>query len=428
VSAGTETQHGGRPRAGGGATGGRQETLRRHGLVSLLGLMTILSYGSTYYLLTVLGPEIAADTGWSLPLVVSGLSLGLLVSGIVAPWIGRRIEAHGGRAVLPAGCLATGGGLALLGVADRLWVYALAWIVLGVGMAGTFYDAAFASLGRQYGLRARAMITLLTLFGGFASTICWPLSAALMEALDWRGACFVYAAILATFAVAIRACMPPPPARRLDSSAPSELAAAPSGGQSRRGRLLLLVVLGFIFALSASITAVVSVHLVPLLGARGVGLAAAIAFGALIGPSQVAARVIEYVLGRRFHPLWTLIASTILMALGLGLLALGWSWVALTLVLYASGVGLKSIASGTVPLALIGPEGYATAMGRLAMPSLTMQALAPVGAAELLSTETAGVEALLWALAGAALLNLLLAAVLIVRLRLGKRVAPRASR
>lgn len=416
MAVGSEAEGEGFPPAGSGTAGQRGEALRRHGLVSLLGLMTILSYGSIYYLLTVLGPAIAAEMGWSLPLVVSGLSLGLLVSGLVAPWVGRRIEAFGGRAVLPLGCLVAAGGLALLGAADRLWVYALAWIVLGVGMAGTFYEAAFASLGRQYGLRARAMITMVTLWGGFASTICWPISAALMEALDWRGACFVYATVMAAFAVAIRATMPPPPVRQARTAAAADSAAAAPGQRSQRGRLALLIVLGFIFALSASITAVISVHLVPLLGARGIGLAAAIAVGALIGPSQVAARVIEYVLGRRFHPLWTLIASTLLMAIGLGLLALGWSWVALTLVLYAAGVGLKSIASGTVPLALIGPDGYATAMGRLAMPSLTMQALAPVGAAHLLTTGAAGAEALLWSLAGAALLNLLLAVVLLARL------------
>ena len=399
--------------AAGAPLSARAQGLRRFAVVALLGTMTILTYGTTYYLLTILAPAIVAETGWPLPLVVGGLSLGLLVSGLVSPWIGRRIEARGGRAVLPLGCVTTALGLILLSLADSLWLYGAAWILLGLGMAGCLYEAAFASLGRQFGQRARASITLLTLFGGFASTVCWPLSAAMESWLGWRGTCLVYAGALGTVALLVRLSLAPPPAvpapqRTGEAGAPEQAAPRP-----RVRRLWLLVVLGFCLALSASITAVVSVHLVGLLDARGLGLAAAVAIGTLIGPSQVGARVLEYVLGRRLHPLWTLVVSTLLMATGLGMLALGWGWIALAFVLYGSGVGLKSIVNGTVPLALIGPRGYATAIGRLAAPSLVMQALAPIGAAELLRAGAEGAEALLWTLAGCALLNVLLGLLLL---------------
>jgi hypothetical protein len=389
---------------------------RRFGVVALLGVMTILTYGTSYYLLTVLAPAIVAETGWPLALVIGGLSLGLLVSGLAAPWVGRRIEALGGRAVLPAGCAVLAAGLALLGAADALWLYALAWIVLGLGMAATLYDAAFATLGRQYGLRARALITLLTLFGGFASTICWPLSALLVEALDWRGACFVYAGLLLALALPLRLCLAPPPPHLLPGGA------SPAGPPPRlpRDRVRLLLVLGFCFALSATITTVLSVHLVALLGAREVALAGAVAYGTLIGPSQVGGRVIEYAVGRRVHPLWTLVASTLPMALGLTLLALGWGWIALSLVLYGGGVGVKSIAAGTVPLALVGQRGYAVVMGRLAAPSLIMQALAPVAAARYLEGGGGAAAQLWWVLAGSAMLNLVLSLWL---LAVGRRTA-----
>jgi hypothetical protein len=287
-------------------------------------------------------------------------------------------------------------------------------------MAATFYEAVFASLGRQFGQRARGLITLLTLFGGFASTICWPISAALVQWLDWRGACFVYAAAMAAMAVPVRLFLARPPGAttaETGATASTSGASEPTG----HGRRWLLVVLGFVFALSASITAVVSVHLVPLLGARDVGLAAAVAIGALIGPSQVGARALEYLIGRKVHPLWTLVTSTVLMALGLGLLAAGWAWAGLAIVLYGGGVGLKSIVSGTVPLVLVGARGYATVMGRLAAPSLAMQALAPIGAAGLLASGDTNAGLLLWILAGCALVNLLLGLLL---LRAGR---PRAD-
>ena len=391
-------------------------TRRRLGVVALLGTMTILTYGTTYYLLTVLAPPIVAETGWPLAWVIGGLSLGLLVSGLTAPWIGRRIEHQGGRAVLPAGCLVLAAGLALLALAPSFWVYALAWGVLGLGMAATLYDAAFAAVGRQYGQQARSMITLLTLFGGFASTVCWPLAALLVEWLDWRGACLVFAGLLLAIALPLRLALAPPPPHVL----PANVAANQPVRLERR-LVRLLVVLGVCLALSATITTVLSVHLVALLGAREVALAGAVALGTLIGPSQVGARVIEFALGRRVHPLWTLVVSTQLMALGLTLIALGWGWLALSIVFYGCGVGIKSIAAGTVPLAQVGSRGYAVVMGRLAAPSLILQALAPIAAAELLQAGTGGAGRLWWILAGAAWLNLLLALGLLLA---GRRKTP----
>ena len=79
--------------------------------------------------------------------------------------------------------------------ATSLPVYLAAWLVTGLGMGSGLYDTAFATLGRLYGQGARSAITTLTLYGGFASTICWPLGAYMAETLGWRGACLVYAAL-----------------------------------------------------------------------------------------------------------------------------------------------------------------------------------------------------------------------------------------
>ena len=108
------------------------------------------------------------------------------------------------------------------------------------------------------------------------------------------------------------------------------------------------------------------------------------ALGALVGPSQVGARVVEKLLGGRFHPIWTMLASTGLVAGGLVLLAAGFPAVAACLVLYGAGVGVNSIARGTLPLALFGGVGYAALMGRLALPMLVAGALAPSAGAFML--------------------------------------------
>jgi MFS family permease len=106
--------------------------------------------------------------------------------------VGSIIDRRGGRPVLAASSLLYAAGLAGIGFAPTLPVYLLAWVVLGAGMGTGLYDAVFAALGKLYGKEARTPITNLTLFGGFASTVCWPLSALLAETVGWRGACFVY--------------------------------------------------------------------------------------------------------------------------------------------------------------------------------------------------------------------------------------------
>src|SRR5260221_3762745 len=152
-------------------------------VVPVLGVTQILAWGSSYYLPAVLAAPIMRDTGWPLPWVVGGLSLGLFIAGVISPLIGRRIHHLGGRPVLAtsAGLLASG--LIGLALAPNLPSFFLAWCLIGLGMSAGLYDAAFSTLGQLYGRRARHHIGTLTLFGGFASTLCWPLSAFLLAHL-----------------------------------------------------------------------------------------------------------------------------------------------------------------------------------------------------------------------------------------------------
>ena len=172
-----------------------ERALDRRVVISALGIAQILAWGTSFYFPAVFAGPIVADTGWSLGFVVGGTSIGLLVAGLISPQVGRIIDVHGGRPVLLASSLFYAAGLIGIGLAPALPVYLFAWVLLGIGMGTGLYDAVFAALGRMYGSAARGPITNLTLFGGFASTICWPLSAFMIEHIGWRDACFVYAAL-----------------------------------------------------------------------------------------------------------------------------------------------------------------------------------------------------------------------------------------
>ncbi|KAB0264390.1 MFS transporter [Microvirga brassicacearum] len=378
-------------------------------VITTLGITQILAWGSSFYLPAVLAKPIAAETGWSLGWVVGGLSVGLLAAGLVAPKVGRTIDAKGGRPVLTASSILLGAGLGTLAFAHSLPVYMLAWLLMGVGMGTGLYDAAFATLGRLYGKQARSAITSLTLWGGFASTVCWPLSAYLVEHLGWRGACAVYAAIQVFVSLPLHVFVLPgihtstPEARSPKQTATDTAAPELTGDRRMRAFLLLATVL----TLGAITASMIAVHLLTFLQARGLELGAAVALGAIVGPSQVGARVVEMAFGRHYHPIWTMVASVTLVASGVILLIIGFPILALALALYGAGNGIGSIAKGTLPLALFGPYGYASLMGKLAMPSLLAQALSPSVGAILI--EWGGPDTALGFLAGIACLNIALA-------------------
>ena len=297
--------------------------------------------------------------------------------------------------MLSLGAVLLAGGLAAVGGAPNLPTFVTGWAVIGLGMGLGHYDPAFATLGRLYGADARSALTRLTLWGGFASTVCWPLSAVMVKHLGWRGTCFFYAAL--------HLCVCPPlllrfvpvaaPGPRAELSVGS---AGPGDGALRRSFLLLVA-----FAIaSGTIMGLVSVHLLTLLQAQGETLATAVSLGALIGPSQVAARLLEMANRERHHPIWTLRAGTFFVAIGIGLMAFGTKAVVAAVVLYGAGNGILSNARGTVPLALFGPHDYASVMGRLARPAQIAQALAPsLGAALMTQAGTTATLVLLAILA-----------------------------
>jgi predicted MFS family arabinose efflux permease len=376
---------------------------RRQRVIAALGITQILSWGASYYLPAILARPIALDTGWPLAWVVGGLSIGLLVAGLSAIRVGRAIERHGGRPVLAASALLLALGLIILAATSNLAVYFLAWIVIGIGMAAGLYDAAFSTLGRIFGKEARGAITLLTLWGGFASTVCWPLSAILVETLGWRGACAAYAVILVGIVLPLHLFGLPREEKR--ETAEASAAVEASGETPVERRTLAFAILAAMLTIGGTIMAMWSVHIITILEADGLELAAAVALGALVGPAQVGGRIAEMLTGGRYHPIWTLIVSVVLVAAGLLLLWADFRFPAAALITYGAGNGIWSIARGTVPLALFGASGYAVLMGRLATPSLVAQATAPVIGAILL--DRVGAEGTLAVLAGLALVNVL---------------------
>lgn len=349
---------------------------RRTSIVLALGTAQTLAWGSTYYLPAILATPMAQEFGVSTGWIYGAFSGAMLLTAFIGPSVGHRIDRYGGRGMLTASSLIFAAGLAMLGAAPNLAVYILAWLIIGTGMGMGLYEAAFASLTAIYGKEARSSITGITLLAGFASTVCWPISALIDAEWGWRATCFVWAAAHLVIGLPINRWMIPKElgAHAAPPEAPATAAADP--GESVFSRQMIL--LAFAFAVTWITSTAMAAHLPRILEAAGATKAVAIAAAALVGPAQVAARVLEYSILQRFHPLLSARMASITHPLGaVAVLLFGAPAAYLFTILHGAGNGVMTIAKGTLPLFIFGPSGYGRRQGYLVAPARFGQAAAP---------------------------------------------------
>ncbi len=374
-----------------------------------LGVGVTIAYASTYYLLGVLAQPMADELGLPVATTFLALSAALLLAGALGPWSGRLVDRLGGRTVLPCANVVFAAGLGLLACAQGAVSLFAAWGVLGVAMSAGFYEAVFASLVRLYGAAARPAITGVTLIAGFASTVGWPLTAWLLDTVGWRGACLAWAALHLLVALPLNLWIPAlsrggaataqphaapaaevsaaPQAHAVPQAHPAPQAqavqqadaeppahAALSSAQARR----VSVLLAFVFGVTWFVSTAMATHLPRLLQAHGASMAVAIGLAALVGPAQVAGRLLEYGFLRNVSPLLSARLASLAHAFGAVLfMVLGIPMGLVFTVLHGLGNGIMTVANGTLPLVFFGPAGYGARQGALMMPARFAQGLAP---------------------------------------------------
>ena len=272
-------------------------------VVAALGTAQTLAWASTYYLPAMLAVPMAKDLGVSTPTVFAAFSMALIVSALLGPYAGRAIDRWGAQPVLSGTNIVFALGLAALASAHGSAGLFGAWVILGIGMGSGLYEAAFSALVRLYGRDSRNAITGITLIAGFAGTIGWPLSNLLEHQVGWRGACYAWAAMHLLIGLPLNLLLPKAGSADQGSD-PAQTAAASdtvplAGPRAKRAGVLLAMV----FAATWFISTAMAAHLPQLLQANGATLATAVAVGALIGPAQVAGRLLEFGFLRRLHPL-----------------------------------------------------------------------------------------------------------------------------
>ena len=341
-------------------------------VILALGTTQTLAWASSVYLPALVADPIARDLGISANWIFGAYSGALVIAGLLGPRIGRQIDRIGGRPVLSFSNLMLAGGLALLAFTQSIPVLVAAWVLLGVGMGYGLYDAAFGALGRIYGEAARGAITGITLMAGFASTIGWPLTAYGLAHIGWRDTCLAWAAAHIVIGLPLNLLMLP---RVPDAKAATKDEPKPHIPIDRTMALLALA-----FALVWIVTGAMAAQFPRILEAAGASHLEAVAAGALIGPAQVLARVVEISFLSRYHPIVSARLAFVMHPIGALIMALAGGGAAASVfaIFHGAGNGVITIARGTLPLAIFGPRNFGYRLGLLGAPARMAQAPAPL--------------------------------------------------
>ena len=421
-----------RPRAG----GGRPAIFPGWSMTWALSVTTMVAYGVLFYIFSVAMTPMQDELGWSAATLTGAYSVALLVSGIVAPWVGRWIDRHGGRWVMTAGAIVGSVCVLAWSQVENVWLYYLIWIGMGLAMATTFYEPAFAALTAWFDrYRARSLL-IVTIVGGFASTVFLPLGGWLDVQIGWRGMLAVMAAIMAVTTIPLSALFihdrpercgawvdnlrPDPDAGPLSQPARGHRPHPEIGFGILRERSFRWLTCSFFLETFSTIAA--GVFLIPYLTWRGESPEFAAAATGLIGAAQVLSRILATVIGERIS------ATTLTMAIfGLQgaaiLLLMGWQThigVILAVAILGMGRGAVTLMRAQLVVDYFGREGFGAISGTMSFFLTGARSLAPIVVGSLF-TLSGSYDPVLWT----TMTISLLAAVALFQLE--RRPAPTAA-
>lgn len=363
-----------------------------------LGVTQVIGYGTLYYSFSILAPAIATEFGVAIEWIYGCISLALLAGGLISPYAGGLADRHGAGRVMSAGSIGAAAALIACALADNTLTFLAGMILVELASAFVLYSTAFAFLAQTTGPHAQRSITYLTLIAGFASTIFWPLTSAMLAVMDWHAVYAVFAGLN------LFVCLPlhlwlSRFSRLAAARLPQPVVAMPAADEVGQGVVFALVVLGF--SLAGFVSAATLFHIVPMLASLGLGTAGVVV-ASLLGPAQVASRLINMSWGKELPATVLSVISALMMPLALTTLAATAPAMAGAIafaIIFGMGTGLFSIVSGTLPLALFGKAGFGRRLGWISLGRLGLSAIAPFALSVALGA--VGPKPSIWALAGA---------------------------
>lgn len=345
------------------------------GVLLVLAITQLIGWG-TIGLPAVVGRDLGADLGMSLPAVFAGSSVLYVTMGLCAPWLAKAFARHGARRVMMVGTVVCAPGYVVLFFAREPMLYFAGWVILGMGGSATLSTGAYIMLNEVAGRDAKNAIGGLMLVTGLSSSIFWPTTSVLSGLFGWRGTCLVYATIMLAINLPLYAFLAPRRKKIATDDRGEAAKAVPPPAIPRSTFGLVACVI----TMNAFVNFGIGAILIELLRAEGLAPAQALAFGSVLGVIQVSARGLDFLGGGRWDGITTgLVAGTALpVAMVLLMLSEGATWaVAAFILLYGAGSGAMAVARATIPLVFYDQAEFAKAMSMIALPLNLASAISP---------------------------------------------------
>ena len=390
-------------------------SLRSAQTVAVLSITQIISWGSSFDMLGVMGRIIAPGLGLSNEIIFAGLTVMMVVTGLVSPATGRWLARYGAARVLAASSITFALGLLLLAVANGLVLYAIAWLVMGLAGAMGLSAPAYAAVVEREGLNGKRTIAIMMLFTGLSATLFWPMLTVLNAHFGWRATYLICAALHLVVNLPLYLFALPKPIAAAKGEPGHHAAPIPLSAAGRRKAFLLIAAATTI---STFVTFGLAPSLLEIFRQYGASPALALQLGSARGVIGISARLVDMLLGRRGNPILSAVVGIGLMVISFGLLlAAGASTAQLVIftLLFSFGSGVMAVARALLPLALFSPGEYGLHSARLALPQNLANAVAPVVFAAVLDHASAPIALAVCAALAALSLALIMALGLLVR-------------
>jgi MFS family permease len=352
-------------------------------LVVALATTQMIGWGTTYYLPSMLSLPLQRELGLSPRVVFAAIAAMMITSALCSPMLGRYLDRASVRPVMVTGSVLCAAGLAFLSQAQGALSYLAAWVVIGLSTVMVLTLSAHAAVVKAYDAEARRALVLLVVAGGWSVTVFWPLTEFLLRQMNWRQVVLVYALVHLLMAAPIHAIFVGhnhrvAPAEKLEQARPPAVSPRLADGSRSAGFLLTILA----FAPAGFVSWGLPLHFVAIFQEAGIALALAVLLGSLSGPSQMFARIVQWLwLDRIIDPvklaLLASLATVPVVALPL-FLTFDAVFAGIFVVTYGVTSGWTSMARATLPLVLFGSGGFATLLGRLAMPLNLIFAVSPM--------------------------------------------------
>jgi len=345
-------------------------------LVWQLGITQTVGYASSYYLSAILARPISEDLGFGFENYFAFIAVASIVGGLLGPPLGRLIDKWGGRLVLPFASILFALGLTSMSLSVDAVTFALSWLLTGIAMAAGLYDAAFATAVEILGENARKTIAGITLIAGFASTVGWPITSAIEQEFSWRVALLFWASNHIAIALPLHIFLP---GVKRDERRLRRVSRQTNQTVGPKAPIVMVALTSLLFLSAGFVQIVMGAHLPQVIEVSGATADVALIAATLLGPGQVAARLLQVMFPTIFKPPIVAILAIVLHPIGvLTLLLLEDDGYFAFVVLHGMGSGFLTVAAGVLPLYLFGARNYGERQGYIMASTDILLSFAPV--------------------------------------------------